>query len=93
MAVNCNSLSDLSNNKHNQDNMKEIIQQLAKARIEQKITYDELAERSHCTRANLCRILNHKSIPEGQTLMRLIDALGFEMLIVKKGYKLIKQEL
>lgn len=69
--------------------MREIIEKLAASRKEQKITYDVLAERSHCTRANLCKILNHKSIPEGNTLVRIVDALGFELIILPKGIKLI----
>lgn len=91
MAVNNNCLFNLFNNKHNQDIMKEIIEQLSEARKEQGMTYDVLSEKSHCTRANLCKILNHKAIPEGNTLMRIVDALGYDLLLTPKK-KLVKQK-
>lgn len=59
-----------------------IVDQLAKCREEQGITFAELAERTGITRGNLARLMsNPDPNPTVSTLCRIAEALGFSLRI------------
>lgn len=60
----------------------EIIAQLITERYNQKLTQKELAERAGLTQSAVARLENLDALPRLDTLLKVVDALGMELVLV-----------
>ena len=60
----------------------DIIAQLIIERYNQKLTQKELAERAGLTQSALARLENLDALPRLDTLLKVVDALGMEFVLV-----------
>lgn len=65
--------------------MSNLGEQIRAIRKAQHLTLDQLSEASGVNRATICAYELQKYIPNMQTAALLLDALGYEMSITKKG--------
>ena len=60
----------------------DIIAQLITERYNQKLTQKELAERAGLTQSAVARLENPDALPRLDTLLKVVDALGMELVLV-----------
>lgn len=60
----------------------DIIAQLITERYNQKLTQKELAERAGLTQSAVARLENLDALPRLDTLLKVVDALGMELVLV-----------
>ena len=77
------------------ETLKQIIEKLEATRIEKNLSYDEVAKMIESSKSSIWKVLTGLSIPNGDTLLKLIDALEYDFKINKKEIKqkLSKEEL
>jgi transcriptional regulator with XRE-family HTH domain len=63
------------------EKLKDIISRLESSRIEQKLSYEQVAEMINSSRSNVWKVLTSLTVPNGETLIKLCNALGFEFII------------
>lgn len=66
------------------EKLKDIISRLESSRIEQKLSYEQVAEMINSSRSNVWKVLTSLTVPNGETLIKLCDALGFDLLMINK---------
>jgi len=64
--------------------LKEIIDLLEKTRIENDLSYEQVAKKINSSRSNVWKCLTGLNIPNSETLLLLIDCLGFDFIVGKK---------
>jgi len=63
------------------EKLKQIIDLLEKTRIDQELSYEQVAKKINSSRSNVWKCLTGLSIPNSETLLLLIDCLGFNFVI------------
>lgn len=66
------------------EKLKDIISRLESSRIEQKLSYEQVAEMINSSRSNVWKVLTSLTIPNAETLIKLCDALGFDFIMINK---------
>jgi len=65
--------------------LKDIIKILEQTRKDKNLSYEEVAKLINSSRSNVWKCLTGLSIPNSETLLLLIDCLGFDFKIRKKS--------
>lgn len=63
----------------------ELRMQLKIARIESEWTMQQLADKANIAKSQISEIESGKKSPTAKTIIKVCDALGYELRIVKKG--------
>lgn len=67
------------------ETLKQIIEKLEATRIEKNLSYDEVAKMIESSKSSIWKVLTGLSIPNGDTLLKLIDCLGYDFKVRKKS--------
>jgi len=65
--------------------LKETINQLELVRVEKKLSYDDVAKMINASKSTIWKIFTGLNSPNSETLLLLIDALGFDFNLIKKN--------
>jgi len=63
------------------EKLKQIIDLLEKTRIDKELSYEQVAKKINSSRSNVWKCLTGLNIPNSETLLLLIDCLGFDFVI------------
>lgn len=67
------------------ETLKQIIEKLEATRIEKNLSYDEVAKMIESSKSSIWKVLTGLSIPNADTLLKLIDCLGYDFKVRKKS--------
>jgi DNA-binding XRE family transcriptional regulator len=62
----------------------ELIEQIVKIRKLKKISQIELAKKANVSQQAISRLENEKHIPKLDTLMKIVDGLGFKLTLAER---------
>lgn len=66
------------------ENLKQIIEKLEQTRKEKDLSYEQVAKMINSSRSTIWKILTNLAIPNADTFLRLIDALGYNYHLTSK---------
>ena len=67
------------------ETLKQSIEKIEANRIEKNLSYDEVAKMIESSKSSIWKVLTGLSIPNGDTLLKLIDCLGYDFKVRKKS--------
>lgn len=67
------------------ESLKQIIEKLEQTRKEKDLSYEQVAKMINSSRSTIWKILTHLAVPNADTFLRLMDALGYNYHLTSKN--------